>query len=354
MRKWLSLFVVVAACLAVWRVGEPAPAQDSFVTPEGFTAVARAQLETLHYMAHIYRAKYGQYPPSLSDLRDSRYCVIELTNLYSGLPVQQIGFIPQPEDFSTETVLPGGLTIPSLPSPEEEGGDSFGQGPPEQGASGAGAAGSEGNGPPPPLPVPSSGGRRIDPQKVPLPAPGDLLYWTEGDSLQLVIFSDTGTWEELWMPKPYSYLADRLSVAQRTGPLDDLLVAEVAMHLERMLPAMVGRHLFLTTGAAPDPRQLADDLAQMFPQYASTLCLTYLNPLRGHLFMPAADYSPGDLALAPWLPRHTDLLYFLPGQRARSLDELIDANTLRLHSAEAAHRDKTIKAHVTAPQPPDK
>lgn len=347
--------LLTAIGLSVWLLlcgigGQRGRAQVLPVTPEQFSAIARAQLETLHYIAHVFRAKRGEYPKSLAELTGSPYCVVHLTNLYSGLPLQQIGFIPGPEDFATGEALPGGIEVPSLPPPPEEEGPSD-ETPSEEGETTPSSPGGEGEGTPPPLPSPSAG-RRIKPARVPIPTPGDLIYWTEGNALQLVIFSDSGSWQELWTPRPYCYQADQLQITETTRPQADFLVAELAMHLERMLPGMIGRYMFLATDSAPSPRQLAQELSQKYSQYAATLCMTYVNPLKSRPLISASYYSPGDLAAAQWLPGSSELLYFLQGRRARSLDELTDAHTLRLHASEIVHRDQLIKAHAGDLPPP--
>ncbi|OPX23381.1 MAG: hypothetical protein B1H03_01830 [Planctomycetales bacterium 4484_113] len=345
MRKRILLLALLSALeLILSGVGEKVPqAQGFVVSAEQFSAIAQAQLETIHYMAHIFRLKRGAYPKSLAELKESPYYVIDLVNLYTGEPIQQIGFIPEPEDFATDEVLPGGMRIPSLPRAEDAGSD---DGPPtDEGAGAPASPPSEDEETPSPLPAPA-GGRRIEPTSVPMPTPGNLLYWTEGRSLQLVIFSDSGTWKELWMARPYSYQADLLKTTESVRPQSDFLVAEVAMHLERMLPGMIGRYLFLTSEASQSPRELAEQLPQRFAQYASTLGMVYTNPLKSRPLMPARYYSPGDVAIAPWLPQHPQLLYFLQGYRARSLDELIDADTLRAHARDIARRDHIIKARI--------
>ena len=339
-KRVLQLTVGVALLLVMGGVGEPL-AQDaaSRVNYEEFTAIARAQLETVHYMAHVFRAKRGKYPKSFYELVDSPYYVVDLANLYTGLPMEQIGFMPAVEDFTTGAVLPGGIQVPPVSPPEEQ--------PPEGEVRPVpswpkGEGGDDGELPPPP----AAAQRRIEPARVLNPTPGDLIYWTEGDSLQLVIFSDAGSCEELWRPQPFNYLADLVKVTETTRPLTDPPVAELAIHLERMLPGMMARYLFLTTENAPTPRDVARKLKEGFPEFAATLSLTYANPLKKRAFMPATYYSPGDLAIATWLPPNPELMYYLQGNRVRTLDELIDAETLRANSRDIERRDRLVKAHA--------
>jgi len=296
-------------------------------TESAFAAVAKAQLETIHYMAHVFLARNGVYPESLQELRDSPYWVVDVFNQYTGLTVQQIPFIPRDEDFAFASALPEGSVFGAVEeeSPEPRTGQVIVD---EDGARRVATA-----------------GRRIDPGRVQFPSPGDVLYYGEADSLQLVIYDDAGAWQELWIELPFNYRAANLRVVKSARPRTDFLVAEMATHLELLLPGMYNRYLFLTDQPTLTPDELERKLSSQFEKIAGELFLQYVNPVKSRTFMRADYYSPGDMADAEWLDED-GRFYFLDGKRARSLVELTDEDALREHSAAVKRRDKLVARHA--------
>ncbi len=291
-----------------------------------FTAVAQAQLETIHYMAHVYLKQRDRYPQTLQELRQSPYWVVEVTNSCTGLPIQQIPFTPHAEDYLTDPLLEGSLAPPPAGDASNE---NVAQGPTAPIVPG----------------LSSVSGRRIEPRRVEFPTPGDILYFTDGDSLQLVIYDDAGAWQELWVAHPYNYLAASLRITEKERPQSDFVVAELATHLERMLPGMYNRLLFLTDENTYAPSELTAMLPQQFEKMAQRLGLIYVNPVKRRAFMRADYYSAGDLSIAEWLEEE-GLFYFLEGKRARTLSELTDQRVLREHAREISRRDKLLAKHA--------
>jgi len=324
---------IFAVCVLSGLVLAAMPAQAQMMpmprsTEPGFAAVAQAQLETIHYMAHVFLARNGAYPESLQELRDSPYWVVDILNQYTGLPIQQIPFTPHDEDFAVTGALPEGGV--------------FGAGEDEE------------------LPEPRTGqvivddegtrrvttsGRRIEPGRVEFPSPGDLIYYADADSLQLVIYDSAGAWEELWVELPFNYRAANLRVVKSQRPRSDFLVAEMATHLELLLPGMYNRYLFLTDQPTLPPDKLKEKLTLHFEKIAGELSLRYVNPVKNRPFMRADYYSPGDMAVAAWLDED-GRFYFLDGRRARSLLELTDEDVLREHSSTIKRRDKLVARHA--------
>ena len=332
--KLLRISSAAAAAAVLLWMGSAAAAQMLPLlqnTRPDFTAVSQAQLETLHYLAHIFLKQQGEYPQSLRELRDSPYWVVEVCNFYTGLPIAQIPFVPKAEDYEYAPLPPAGAFPPTTGEGSEEGAEA------EQ-APGATEI------------APAS--RRIDPRRVQFPSPGDLLYFTEGNALQLVIFDDSGSWQELWVEQPFNYHAASLRIAESARPQSDFLVAELAVHLERMLPGMYNRKLFLTDEKTFSPTELARLLPLSFERMAAELSLIYINPVKKRAFMRADYYSPGDLGTAAWLGEET-MVYFLEAKRARTLLELTDQDVRREHSQAIARRDKLVARHANEvpPQP---
>jgi len=308
----------------------PMPGNTS---PE-FRAVAQAQLETIHYQAHVFLEQRGRYPESLQELRDSGYWVVEVYNIFTALPIQQVRFFVHDEDYAVNDALPQvGLFVPL---PDEEGAefqDAQGQAQAQMGRKGG------------------KPGRRVDPARVEFPPPGDLFYNIDADSLQLVIFDDTGAWEELWVELPFNYRASSLKLTEAVRPRTDLMAAEVAMHLENILPGQYNRMLFLTDRQTFAPTELAKLLPVSFEKMAAELSLGYINGAKQRAFMRTDYYSPGDLAIAPWLGGEESLIYFLEGKRARTLLELTDADVFRENAALIKRRDKLVVKHADDPPP---
>jgi hypothetical protein len=325
----LAAFVVVILALAA----SPAAAQSK----PSFTALAQAQLETIHYQAHVYLKQIGRYPKNLQELRESPFWVVDVVNAYTGRPIQQIPFIPRDVDYAKNDALPEGEVYSPLQTQDEQlppEGDGFQQPPPIQGSQGASQR----------LMVQ---GRRIDPTKIPFPSAGDLIYFQDADSLQLIIFDEGGLWQELWVSKPFNYRAASLAITEKVRPDSDLLVAEVATHLEQMLPNMYSRLLFLTDQQTETPVELRKRLPGEFEKMTAALGIAYINPVKKRAFMRADYYSPGDLSTAPWLQEKDGvLLYFLEANRARSLDEMTDLRVIQEHQQAIKRRDKLVQQHA--------
>lgn len=329
MGTYFRLAAVLTALIVLMSI--PAPAQTTIA---GAKAISQAQLETIHYMSHVYLKQLGRYPKNLQELRNSPFWVVDVFNSYSLLQIQQIPFAPREPDFAKNDALPeGGIydTPPDTTQPPQ-GDNAFP--PPIQGNQGA-----------PGMGMMAVQGRRIEPTRIPFATPGDLIYWQDGDSLQLLICDDAGVWTELWIASPFNYRASMLKVTEKVRPQSDLLVAEVATHLELMLPAMYSRYLFMTDQPGITPAVLNKRIPVEFEKIAAKLFLQYKNPIKKRLFMRADYYSPGDMCIAPWLEAD-GVVYFLEANRARTLDELTDERTLREHGKDIQRRDKLVAKHA--------
>ncbi len=324
--KAITVFcVLVLVCATVPARAQVMPAPRN--VDAHFAAISRAQLETIHYMAHVYLECNSVYPESLQELRDSPYWVVDVFNQYTGLPVQQLPFIPRAGDYASGAALPEGGFF---------GGDEDESSEPRTGHVIVDEDGTR---------RVATAGRRIDPGRVEFPSPGDLLYHQEADSLQLVIYDDSGAWQELWMELPFNYRAANLKVTESVRPRSDFVVAEMATHMELLLPGMYNRYLFLTDRPTLTPDELDEMLTGSFEKSAEELFLEYLNAVKKRPFMRADYYSPGDLATVPWLDEE-GRFYFLEGERARSFAELTDEDILREHAAAIKRRDKLVAHHA--------
>ena len=278
-----------------------------------FKALAQAQMDTLHYQIHLFYMKQGRYPESLKELRESPFFFIEITNIYSGYPLEQIPFSPKAGDF----VAGEETQISSTPL----------RGPTPPGA--------------PPTRV--TFGRRVNPAKVEYPNPGDLLYFTEGDSLQLVIYDDTGKWHEVFLSSPYNFRASTVKPIERPTDKGDFLVLALGTHLELMLPQMIAKLNFIRKSGETSPQAIRRNLLDKFADYARLLGLVYLNPLKRRELMPVDYYSPGDIAILPQLMPDSELLYFLEGGRVRTIRQMSDRQVYKAEVETMKKRDRLIK-----------
>ncbi len=330
MSTYIRVIAVLTAVIALMSI--PAPAQTAMT---GVWAISQAQLETIHYMAHVYLKQIGRYPKNLQELRNSPFWVVDVFNSYTLLQIQQIPFTPREQDFSKSDALPHGGVFAQL---EEDAGQQQQNGnagpPPIQGSGGA-----------PGMGMTSVQGRRIEPSRIQFATPGDLIYWQDGDSLQMLIFDENGQCSELWIASPFNYRASALKVTEKVRPQSDFLVAESATHLELMLPAMYSRFLYMSDQRGLTPAEMDKRIPVEFEKMAAKLGLQYINPIKKRPFMRANYYSPGDLSTAPWLTE-ASLLYFLEANRARSLDELTDERTFRERSKAIQRRDKLVASHA--------
>jgi len=307
---WVFL-LVIPFFLAPATAQEP-PQRESIPFDE-FKALAQAQLDTLHYQIHLFYIKQGRYPESLKELRESPFFFIELTNIYSGYPLEQIPFSPKAGDFVA-------------------GGESQVSGAPSRGPAPPGA---------PPTRV--TFGRRVNPAKVELPNPGDLLYFTEGDSLQLVIYDDAGRWHELFLSSPYNFRASTLKPIEKPTDKDDFLVLALGTHLELMLPQMIATLNFVKKSGETSPQAIRKTLLDKFPEYGRRLGLVYLNPIKRRELMAVDYYSPGDIAILPQLMPEGELLYYLGGGRVRTIKEMSDREVYKAEIETMKKRDRLIK-----------
>lgn len=334
--KPLTITVALLAALALFPLSLqaqtlPLPTRTS----PGFQAVGQAQLETIHYQAHVFLEHRGRYPESLQELRESPYWVVEVFNVFTSLPIQQVRFFVHEEDYATMDALPQVELFVRLP--DEEGAEFD-----EPEAQLRAQMGRKGGKP----------GHRVDPARIEYPPPGDLFYHVDEDSLQLVVFDDAGAWQELWVELPFNYRASILQLTESVRPRTDLMTAELAMHLENILPGQYNRLLFLTDRPTLAPTEMKQLLPAGFEDMAAELSLGYINGARQRPFMRAPYYSPGDMATAPWLGRGEGILYFLEGERARTLLELTDEDVRREHAAQIKRRDRLVAKHADDPPPP--
>lgn len=326
--RGLYIFLLIINFSVLFPKSGASQALLNELSEEEFRAIARAQLETLHYQIHIYRNKLPlqgglpHYPKNFAEFAKSPFYVIEVFNMFTGEPIREIAYVPRASDFVLEdaSIYPGG---------KEEVGSERTVGLSSQ---------------PPTAPA-----RKIDPTKVLMATPGDLLYYADGDILQLVIFGERGLYEELFLKSPFNFLAEQIKLTENQTSTTDFLIAEVATHLELMLPKMVARKNFILDSGETDAAVIRRNLKNEFQALAGSLFLLYINPAVKDRLKLSETISLGDIANASWLSSSIspdEIYYFMEGTRVRSLAELTDASILKARKQQIQKRDAITKAHL--------
>lgn len=302
-----QLKIIVLAILTGLLAGTQAAAQEEMpdsdlpigvipgtqMTHDEFRARAQAQLAAVALNALTYRVLNGAYPPSLYDLYNSSSWNIDLTNMFTGEPVDAIMFSPGPEDMTStvEVGLPFEFQytppLPPAPAPGGDGGEN-GEGGGESADPFAIGVISE--------PVYF----RVDPTRVRNTTAGDIFYYVENELLQLLMYSGDGVYAEHFAAAPNGRWEAKIQLHE--GGRDwqqDVLAAQVLFFAGEMLPQHYNHVRFM----AEQPLQSYTAPQQIDPatvlELAAALDITLLNPSTKQPITIAQAYSRGDLFEPP-------------------------------------------------------
>lgn len=239
----VSLLLTVA-CVLLLMVA-PGQAQDpgqlvgqipgTNMMRDEFRARAMVQLKAVALNALTFRVLYGDtYPANLYELKGSTAWNLDVTNMFTGQPVQAIHFEPSEDDYTSRPVLDLPMVIEQQPPAFS---DVIGAGAGES----EGADDGEGGGlfledAVPTADLLSPTGRpRVDPGKIRYFTAGDIYYYTNGDLLQLVIFAPDGGYLEYVDESPNLRWQGILQVPPGAPWPDSITVAQVLFFADRLL-----------------------------------------------------------------------------------------------------------------------
>jgi hypothetical protein len=253
-----------------------------------FRAMAYTQLLAVALNAHAYYIEFNEYPPTFYDLYNSAAWNLDVQNIFSGETVNEVYFS---QDNMAMTNLPSlGLmtelkpldTSVPLPPPS---GPVDPQNPIIQ-----------------PLEL-SSGPLRIDPAGVVAPSPGDVLYYTDGDLLQLVIFAPDGTYVEFVANTPdRRWLSTMgLHAADYEWPWD-VHCAAVLLFTEELLPQYYSLYRYMSNQEDIPRHRLAAFDAQQRIDMAAQLKIVIWNPFSKVPIKATETPSRGDFLQEPGSP----------------------------------------------------
>lgn len=270
------------------------------MTRDEFRARALSQLCAIALNAAAYHAANGEYPADFAHLAASEAWNLEVSNLFDGGRLRDIYFDPQATAKTNAPVMGfiGGLELPFLgaaPSNPEPTG-------PEDAAGGEGVTASGRRiGAPEILPRGAGGPEvgRIDPQALKNYRPGELLYFTQSDLLQLAIFAPDGTYVE-WVDEiPRPSFAEALALpAQGAAFPADIFAKQVLYFTSELLPDYYNLVRFMSDQGSQPAGELARLGAAERLALAQNLGITVLNPVTHSPAGAAATPQPGDFLSA--------------------------------------------------------
>ena len=273
-----------------------------------FRALAYTQMLAVALNAHAYYLEYNEYPSSFYDLYNSGAWNLDIQNIFSGAPVNEILY---DADSVGRTNLPSlGLMTELKPL------DTSVALPPPTGPFNADNPIIE------PLVV-NSGPLRIDPAGITAPAPGDVLYFTEGNLLQLVIFAPDGTYVEYVSSSPDRRWLSTMGLNANDYDWPwDVYSAEVLLFTEELLPQYYSLYRYMSNQEDIPRHRLAAYSAQQRIDMAAELKIGIWNPYTKAAIEATELPSRGNFLEEPGAPP-TPLLICLDAGRLLSLEDAI-------------------------------
>ncbi|MEZ5339741.1 MAG: hypothetical protein R3F46_15950 [bacterium] len=274
-----------------------------------FRARAYTQMLAAALCAHAYYLEYNELPEDFYQLYNSGAWNLDLQNIFSGRAIDAVYY--DPESVGKTNIPSPGLMAELRPLDTS---------PPLMPPSGPGNADN-------PVLQPmsmSNNPLRVDPSDVPAPSPGDLLYYTNGRMLQLVIFAPDGTFVEYVQSSPDQRWLSIMSVDSNDYEWPfDVYTAEVLLFAEELLPQYYNLYKYMSDQGDIPRHQFASFDAQQRIDMAAELGITIWNPYSKRPITASEVASRGDFLMLAGAPP-TPLLITIEGDREFSLADAID------------------------------
>jgi hypothetical protein len=299
------------------------PVQTGPMTNAEFRALAGAQIAAIAFMSNHYLLDKGEYPPTFYDLMASGYWLADMDNIFTGEPLEEVDYIPQPSDYASDM---SGTYLEINTSADQSGG----------------GAGASPNGVPPapqapPMPRIQKNVIKIDPNKIGPFEPGDVLLFARNDSsLQIVIWMDREVFVEHLQTSPYDNSITRHLLGRRTHATDDVILAGAVL-IEQVLPREYGKLQFARNEDPILPRDMPLLTWEQRENIFRELSIYPRNPLtrtrveRVKSFRIGMIADLGDASVPP--------VYCMEGGRLRTLKEMTDLKFLAANQNEVKRRE---------------
>ncbi len=274
-----------------------------------FRARAYTQMLAAAVNAHAYYLEYNEYPEDFYALYNSGAWNLDLLNIFTGVEVDAVFYDPEsvgktnlpstglmsemrPLDTTLQILPPSGPSDPDNPVIQ-------------------------------PLNM-SSSPLRVDPQDVTSPTPGDVLYYSNGKLLQLVIYAPDGTYVEYVQNSPDQRWLSTMSVsaAEYEWPWD-VYAAQVLLFSEEMLPQYYSLYRYMSDQEDIPRHRLATYSAQQRIDMALELGIVIWNPFSKSPIKAGEVPVRGDFLMETGAPP-TPLVITLNGDRLFTLADAVD------------------------------
>lgn len=309
------------ACLLL--TAPPAAAQQDFLPDDAqsvgmikgtdmlkseFRAMAYTQMLAAAINAHAYYLERNEYPEGFYNLYNSGAWNLDLVNIFSGEPINAVFYDPESVG-KTNLPSPGLMnelrpldTTPRILPPS---------GP------------SDPNNPVVPMQM-NNNPLRVDPMDVPSPTPGDLLYYTNGRLLQMVIYAPDGTYVEYVQNSPDQRWMSVMSVnaADYEWPWD-VYAAQVLLFCEELLPQYYSLYRYMSDQEDIPRHRLANFTAQQRIDMARELGIVIWNPFSKSPIKAEGEAVRGDFLMEDGAPP-TPLVIALNGGKLFTLADAVD------------------------------
>ncbi|GEM_PF-4148414 len=292
-------------------------------------ALVENQVEAMELMVvHFWLTHDRRFPRSFDELTRSPSWFVEVYNLFSGKPIEEVSFFPgeadmvPPDQFPLTSLQPGGSPAPS---PQERQGPEL---------------------------------RPVIPTHIPL-VRGDLFYLSDGESFAQLTIRWGGEDDQLInrvITRPYNYFLafDPLLLPPVTQSDDALF--RVALFLERMLPEFYQRYAYFFDRPTMSPQEVRNQGPEFLLSLARELGFVPYNPFTDEMLTFSSTYQPGTVYQGPLTEEFGgEIFYCFSEGRIRSIAELSDQRVRRARKSTIDRRDQMARgAKQVAPYPPPK
>ncbi len=292
-------------------------------------ALVENQVEAVELMVvHFWLTHDRRFPKSFDELTRSPSWFIEVYNLFSGKPIEDVSFFPSegdmvpPDQFPLTSLQPGSSSVPSPVQSQE-------------------------------LEL-----RPVIPTRIPL-VRGDLFYFTDGESFAQLTIRWGKEDDQLInrvITRPYNYFLafDPLLLPPVTQSDDALF--RVALFLERMLAEFYQRYAYFFDRPAMSPQEVRNQGPEYLLSLARELGFVPYNPFTDEALEVSSSYQAGTIYKGPLTEEFPkEIFYCFSNGRIRSIAELSDQRVRKARKSSIDRRDQMARGvKQVAPYPPPK
>lgn len=299
MKMHLRLFCILLLLLIVSPSNLPSAVKVNQGADDIRWAV-QAQIEAISYMVSVFYGRNKRLPRDFTELLNSRDGFLEITNVFTGAPINPIPYRPP---------SPTGQDSAERKYREEMG--------------------------------------RIDLTGI-TSIPGELIYYPvktpEREFYYLVIFTGDTSYEERTLEGTSTNYASHYTTRTERGytPLDDAIL-RVGFFIEKVFPQIYNSYLFFSGQEVIPDKRWKEHTTEEILKMAEGLGIIILNPLNKQVLKDSETYSVGDIAATYPRSPQGEFYYYFSDRRVRRLRELYDREEFQRNLKDIQRRDKTAK-----------